>query len=117
MDMYTQAFKNFSEQYEKIFSPYTRLNKLVAEKIQVLTEMNVNALQTYSQEGTTTLTALSNVKDFSSLTNFNSQHLQSLAKVTQQCIDDCHRYSEIAKQFKKEVDAILSETTAQVRSA
>jgi phasin family protein len=117
MNMYTQAFKNISEPFEKAFRPYIRLNTLIAHNIQALTEMNVNALRNYSNEGTTTLTALSNVKDLQSLTNFNSQHLQSMAKMTQQCIDDCHRYGEIAKQFKIEVDAILSETTEQARSA
>jgi len=113
--MYTQAYKNVSEQFEKILSPYILMNKLVAKNIQELTELNINALRMHCNEGIISLNALSEIKNFASLTAYHSQQLQSMAKMAQQCIQDGQHYVELAKHFKAEVETMVSETAKQAK--
>ena len=51
--MYTDFFKNFSDQTEKTLEPYVKFNKLVTKNVEVLTELQLNAIRTYSEMGLT----------------------------------------------------------------
>ncbi|MBE3999558.1 phasin family protein, partial [Vibrio parahaemolyticus] len=49
--MYTDFFKTFSDQTEKNLEPYLKFNKLVTKNVEVLTELQLNAIRTYSEVG------------------------------------------------------------------
>lgn len=114
--MFTETYKSVTDQFEKVLSPYAEFNKLLTQHIQKLTELNVNSICTYSDEGIATLNALGNVKDFSTLVAFNSQQMQSVAKISKQCIEDCRHYADIVQQFKRDVDNIYSERSKAAKT-
>lgn len=112
--MYTEFFKTFSDQTEKNFEPYIKFNKLVTKNVEVLTELQLNAIRTYSELGLAQMKAASEIKDVTSLTAFNSQQLGVLNKLSQQMMDDSKKLQNIAKEFKDDVEKLASENLKTV---
>ncbi|WP_319534516.1 phasin family protein [uncultured Vibrio sp.] len=115
--MYTDFFKTFSDQTEKTLEPYLKFNKLVTKNVEVLTELQLNAMRTYSEMGITQMKAASEIKDVTSLTAFNSQQLSVLTKLSQQMMDDSNKLQAIAKEFKEDVEQMTSENLKTVTPA
>ncbi|AEX23943.1 MULTISPECIES: phasin family protein [Vibrio] len=115
--MYTDFFKTFSDQTEKTLEPYLKFNKLVTKNVEVLTELQLNAMRTYSEMGITQMKAASEIKDVTSLTAFNSQQLSVLTKLSQQMMDDSNKLQAIAKEFKEDVEKMTSENLKTVTPA
>ncbi len=115
--MYTDFFKTFSDQTEKTMEPYLKFNKLVTKNVEVLTELQLNAIRTYSEMGHTQMKAASEIKDVTSLTAFNSQQLSVLTKLSQQMTDDSNKLQSIAKEFKEDVEQLTSENLKTVNPA
>ncbi|NVD07838.1 phasin family protein [Vibrio sp. JPW-9-11-11] len=115
--MYTDFFKTFTDQTEKTLEPYVNFNKLVTKNVEVLTELQLNAIRTYSEMGLTQMKAASEVKDVTSLTAFNSQQLSVLTKLSQQMMDDSNKLQSIAKEFKDDVEKMTSENLKTVTPA
>ncbi|HHF3171670.1 TPA: phasin family protein [Vibrio alginolyticus] len=115
--MYTDFFKTFSDQTEKNLEPYLKLNKLVTKNVEVLTELQLNAIRTYSEVGLNQMKAATEIKDVTSLTAFNSQQLSVLTKLSQQMMDDSNKLQAIAKEFKEDVEKMTSENLKTVTPA
>ncbi|EJS4016440.1 phasin family protein [Vibrio parahaemolyticus] len=115
--MYTDFFKTFSDQTEKNLEPLLKFNKLVTKNVEVLTELQLNAIRTYSEVGLNQMKAASEIKDVTSLTAFNSQQLSVLTKLSQQMMDDSNKLQAIAKEFKEDVEKMTSENLKTVTPA
>ncbi|GAK84853.1 hypothetical protein JCM19238_2433 [Vibrio ponticus] len=115
--MYTDFFKTFNDQTEKQLEPYIKFNKLVAKNVEVVTELQLNAMRTYSEMGLTQMKAASEIKDPTSLATFNSQQLTVLSKLSQQMTDDSNKLQSIAKEFKEDVEKLTSENLKAVNPA
>lgn len=107
--MYTDMFKAFSEQTEKTLAPYVKFNKLVAKNVETLTELQLNAVRTYSEMGLAQVKAASSVTDVTSLTSYSSQQLAAMTKLSQQMMDDSTKLQSVAKEFKDDLDQLTSE--------
>ncbi|MFY2506922.1 phasin family protein [Vibrio pectenicida] len=115
--MYTDFFKSFTDQTEKSLEPYIKFNKLVTKNVEVLTELQLNAIRTYSEMGLTQMKAASEIKDVTSLTAFNGQQLSVLSKLSHQMMDDSNKLQSIAKEFKDDVDQLTTENLKTVTPA
>jgi phasin family protein len=115
--MYTDFFKTFSDQTEKSLEPYLKFNKLVTKNVEVLTELQLNAMRTYSEMGLAQMKAASEIKDVTSLTAFNSQQLSVLTKLSQQVMDDSNKLQAVAKEFKDDVEQMTTENLKTVTPA
>lgn len=107
--MYTDMFKLFNEQSEKALAPYLKFNKLMTKNAEVLTEMQLNAVRTYSEMGLAQMKAASEVKDVSSLAVFNSNQLAVLTRFSQQLMEDGTKVQSIAKEFKQDIEEMTNE--------
>ncbi|UUM32643.1 phasin family protein [Vibrio japonicus] len=115
--MYTDFFKTFSDQTEKTMAPYVKFNKLVTKNLEVITELQLNAVRTYSELGLAQMKAASEIKDVTSLTAFNGQQLNVLSKLSQQMVDDSNKLQSIAKEFKDDIEQLTSENLKTVNPA
>ncbi|MFO6422227.1 phasin family protein [Motilimonas sp. KMU-193] len=107
--MYTDMFKMFNEQSEKALQPYIKFNKLMAKNAEVLTELQLNAVRTYSEIGLSQMKAATEVKDVSSLAVFNSNQMAVLTRLSQQMMEDSNKLQNIAKEFKQDVEELTNE--------
>ncbi|BCL72870.1 putative Phasin, subfamily 3 protein [Vibrio nigripulchritudo MADA3029] len=108
--MYTDIFKAFTDQTEKTFEPYTKINKLFTKNAEVITELHLNALRSYSDLGLAQLKAAGEVKDVTSLASFSNQQLSVITRLSQQLMDDSNKLQSIANEFKEDVEQITSES-------
>jgi len=115
--MYTDFFKTFTDQTEKTLEPYFKFNKLVTKNVEVLTELQLNAIRTYSEMGLTQMKAASEIKDVTSLTAFSGQQLSALTKLSQQLTTDSNKIQNIAKEFKDDVEQLTTENLKTVTPA
>lgn len=115
--MYTDFFKTFSDQTEKNLEPMYKFNKLMAKNVEVLTELQLNAVRTYSEMGLNQFKAAADVKDVTTLTAFSSQQLAVMTKLSQQMLDDSNKLQNIAKEFKDDVEQLTSENLKTVTPA
>ena len=107
--MYTDMFKAFSEQTEKTLAPYIKFNKLVAKNVEMLTELQLNSVRTYSEMGLAQVKAATEVNDVTTLTSFSGQQLATMTKLSQQMMDDSAKLQTIAKEFKEDLDKLTSD--------
>ncbi len=89
-------FKTITDQTEKQFEPYFKFNKLAAKNVQTMTELQMNAMQTYTDMGLAQMKAVSEIKDVNSLTAFNSQQLAALTQLSQQMMSDSAKLQAVA---------------------
>ncbi|MGC9402110.1 phasin family protein [Vibrio genomosp. F10] len=115
--MYTDFFKTFTDQTEQSLQPYLKFNKLMTKNVEVLTELQLNAIRTYSEMGMTQMKAATEVRDVTSLTAFNGQQLAVLTKLSQQLTEDSSKLQAIAKEFKDDVEQMTSENLKTVTPA
>jgi phasin family protein len=115
--MYTDFFKTFTDQTEKTLEPYVKFNKMMAKNVEVMTELQLNAMRTYSEMGLTQMKAASEIKDVTSLTAFSGQQLNVLSKFSQQMMDDSNKLQSIAKEFKDDIEQITTENLKTVTPA
>lgn len=115
--MYTDLFKSFTDQSQKTMEPYLKFNQLMTKNVEVLTELQLNAIRAYSDMGLEQMKAATSVKDVTSLTAFSSQQLGALTKLSQQMMDDSNKMQGIAKEFKDDVEKLASENLKTVTPA
>lgn len=115
--MYTDLFKTFTDQTGKTLEPYTKFNKLVTKNVEVLTELQLNAMRTYSQMGLAQMKAVGEIKDVASFTAYSSQQLAALTQLSQQMMDDSNKLQAIAKEFKEDVEQLTTENLKTVTPA
>ncbi|MEZ8824355.1 phasin family protein [Vibrio amylolyticus] len=115
--MYTDFFKSFTDQTEQSLQPYVKFNKLVTKNIEVLTELQLNAMRTYSEMGISQMKAATEVRDVTSLTAFSGQQLSAMTKLSQQLTEDSTKIQAIAKEFKDDVDQMTTENLKTVTPA
>jgi len=115
--MYTDFFKTYADQTEKNLEPFIKFNKLVTKNVEVLTELQLNAIRTYSEMGLAQMKAASEIKDVTSFTSFNGQQLSVLTKLSQQMMDDSNKLQNIAKEFKDDVEKLTTENLKTVTPA
>ncbi|WP_299688635.1 phasin family protein [uncultured Vibrio sp.] len=115
--MYTDIFKTMTDQTEKQFEPYFKFNKLVAKNVQTLAELQMDAMQTYTDMGLAQMKAVSEIKDVNSLTAFNSQQLSTLTQLSQQMMSDSAKLQAVAKEFKEDVETLTTENLKTVTPA
>ncbi|QDF67392.1 phasin family protein [Shewanella sp. SNU WT4] len=115
--MYTDMFKMFSDQTEQTLAPFNRFNLLLADHVEQVTKLQMNAMQAYTELGLTQLKAASNVKDVTSLMAFNTQQMSVLNKLSKQLQDDSNQTQAIAKEFKQEFDSLVSANVKKATGA
>jgi len=106
--MYSDFFKTFTDQTEKTLQPYVKFNKLMTKNVEVLTELQLNAIRTYSEMGIEQMKSVGEIRDVTSLAAYNSQQMAVLTKLSQQMVEDSNKLQSIAKEFKEDLEKLSS---------
>ncbi|ATF09762.1 hypothetical protein BTN50_1276 [Candidatus Enterovibrio altilux] len=82
---------------------------MVAKTVEMLTELQLNAVRTYSEMGLAQVKAASSVTDVTSLTSYASQQLTAMTKLSQYMMDDSAKLQAVAKEFKDDLEQLATE--------
>ena len=110
--MYNDFLKNFTdmtEQSRKVMEPVQQYNKLFVNRVEQMTAMQMSATRFYADLYVEQLKALSEIKDFSALTSFNSKQVELVNTLTEKMTEDNSRLQEEAKTFQNDVQELITE--------
>lgn len=113
--MYSGFFNNLNNQYQNAFEPYVKYNQLVAKNFTDLTNLQLQSARVYADIGLAQLNANSQIKDPQSLMASGSKQLETMTRLSQQMIEDGKKLSNLANEFKAELEKLVAESVPQTK--
>lgn len=101
----------FAEQAKSMYSPLTKLNTLMVENIEKMTEFQLNSIKSYADLSIDQLKKASDVKDADSLRNFSSSQNEVAATVNKKIMEDAKSLADIANDFKSQIETVWKDST------
>jgi len=104
----------FAEQAKSFNTPFTKLNSLFVENVEKITELQFQALKTYTDLGINQLKKAAEIKDADSARAFTTAQAEAATAINKKVVEDAKVFSDLATDFKNQVEAIMEEarTTA-----
>lgn len=115
--MQNRMIDNFNDQTRQLFEPVRKLNSLMLNNMQRVTEYQMETMRRYSQMGTERMrdatSQLSNKEGMSeeSFRELSTRQAEMMSELSQQLMEDARVFSEMNLQFKTELEGMLAEQT------
>lgn len=106
----------FAEQAKSFSTPLSKLNSLMVGNMEKMTEFQLNAIKSYADMTMSQMKKAVDVKDAESMREFSSAQAEVAGTVNKKIMEDAKALSDIATEFKTQVEAIWEEarpTTAK----
>ncbi len=103
MNAFTEQTKNFSE-------PMAKFNSLLVDSMEKMTEFQLNAIKSYASINLGQMKKVADVKDAESLRTFSTSQTEVTATVNKKIMEDAKQISEMANEFKGQVESIWAES-------
>ncbi len=113
--MYSGFFNSLNSQYQNVFEPYVKYNQLIAKNFNDLTNLQLDSARTYAEIGLAQVNANSQIKDPQSLMACGSKQLETMTRLSQQMIEDGKKLSNLATEFKAELEKLVAESVPQTK--
>ena len=111
----------FNENTQKIFAPWSNLNKAIAKNAEQMAEFSLSTLRTYTEMGLDNMRQLAEIDSTEAARNFSSKQPDVLSHLSQQILADAQRLTELGSQMQDEVMNVMSDvygqTNEQMQSA
>ncbi|SEI56306.1 phasin family protein [Allopseudospirillum japonicum] len=99
----------FAEQAKTMYTPLRKINALLLENMEKMTDFQLDALRSYSQMGVNQLKGASELKDAESMREYTSTQAEMMSTVSKKVLEDAKTMAEMAVEFKQEVEKIMEE--------
>ena len=103
----------FNENTQKIFAPWSNLNKAIAKNAEQMAEFSLSTLRTYTEMGLDNMRQLAEIDSTEAARNFSSKQPDVLSHLSQQILADAQRLTELGSQMQDEVMQVMSEVSGQ----
>lgn len=101
----------FAEQAKSMYSPLSKLNSLMVENIEKMTEFQLNSIKSYADMSIDQMKKATEVKDADSFRNFSSTQTEVAASVNKKIMEDAKSLADIANDFKSQIETVWKEST------
>ncbi len=108
--MQDKTFDDFNEQTRQFFEPMRKLNSLMLQNMERVSEYQMESLKRYSQMGTERLRDASEITDAESLRDFGTRQAEMMNELSQQMLEDARTLGEMSLQFKTELEKLYTES-------
>jgi len=105
-DKMTEAFNN---QTRQLFEPMRKLNSLMLNNMEKMTQYQLEAMKRYSQMGTDRIRSATEIEDAESMRDFGTRQAEMMNELSQQMQEDARTMGEMSLQFKSEMEKLFSE--------
>jgi phasin family protein len=82
-----------------------------------MTEFQLNAIKTYADAGINQMKKAAEIKDADSMRTFSSSQAEATTELNKKIMEDAKVLSEMAVEFKGQVEAIMEEARSTATSA
>jgi len=104
----------FNVQTRQMFEPMRKVNSLMLNNMEKMTQYQLEAMKRYSQMGTDRMRSASEIEDADSLREFAAKQSEMLNELSQQMQEDAKTMGEMSMEFKTEMEKLFSEATQQM---
>lgn len=104
----------FNTQTRQLFEPMRKVNSLMLNNMEKMTQYQLEAMKRYSQMGTQRIRSATDIEDAESLREFGAKQAEMLNELSQQMQEDARAMSEMSLEFKAEMEKLFSETGKQM---
>jgi len=99
----------FTEQAKNFSAPMAKFNSLLVDNMEKMTEFQLNTIKSYASISIGQIKSAADVKDAESMKTFSSSQAEVAATVNKKIMEDAKAISEMANDFKSQVEAIWEE--------
>jgi len=104
----------FNTQTRQMFEPMRKVNSLMLNNMEKMTQYQLEAMKRYSQMGTDRMRSASEIDDADDLREFAAKQAEMLNELSQQMQEDAKTMGEMSMEFKAEMEKLFSEATQQM---
>ncbi|OPX55801.1 phasin family protein [Oceanospirillum multiglobuliferum] len=115
--MQDKIMNAFSEQTKNMYAPMRKLNALMVENMEKMTEFQIEALKSYSKMGVNQLKNAAEVKDAESVRDFTAAQTELMSTLSKKVLEDAKSMADMTMEFKQEIEKIVEESRASVTAA
>ncbi len=115
--MQDNVINAFTEQAQSMFAPISKFNGLMVESLEKMTEFQLGAVKSYSEIFLGQVKKESEVKDVETLRTFSTSQAEAAGSINKKIIEDAKMLSDMAADFKGQVEAIMEESRTTATSA
>lgn len=107
----------FAEQAKSMYAPLTKLNSLMVDNMEKMTEFQLSTIKSYAELSIDQMKKAVEIKDAESLRNFSSAQAEVASTVNKKIMEDAKVLSDLANDFKGQVEAVWKEATTEAPKA
>jgi len=100
----------FAEQTKNLYSPMQKFNSLFISNMEKMTEFQVNAIKSYAEIGIEQMKKAADIKDADTMREFSAAQAEASTELNKKITEDAKALSEMAVDFKTQVETIMEET-------
>lgn len=111
--MQEKMMNAFTEQTKNMYNPMRKINALLVENMEKMTDFQLEALKAYSQMGLNQMKQATKVKDADGVRDYSTSQAEMLGSLSKKVLEDAKTMADMSMAFKAEVEGIIEETRAQ----
>ena len=112
--MQDKVMNAFTEQTKNMYNPMRKINALLVENMEKMTDFQLEALKAYSQMGLTQMKQAAEVKDADSVRDYSTAQAEMMSSLSKKVLEDAKTMADMSMEFKAEIEKIMEESRAQV---
>lgn len=107
--MTQDLFNQFNQNTQKIYEPWSKLNKAFLKNAELMTDFSLSSIKSYSEMGLERLRQYSEIDSPESAKEFSDKQSEIVNTLSQKIIEDSQRLTEIGNEMRNEVSKVISE--------
>lgn len=111
--MQDKVMNAFSEQTKNMYNPMRKINALLVENMEKMTDFQLEALKAYSHMGLTQMKQATEVKDADSVRDYSTAQAEMMSTLSKKVLEDAKTMADMSMEFKAEIEKIMEESRAQ----
>ena len=115
--MQDKIMNAFAEQTKNMYAPMRKMNALMVENMEKMTEFQIEALKSYSKMGVNQLKNATEIKDAESVRDFTASQAELMSTLSKKVLEDAKSMADMTMEFKQEIEKIVEESRASAAPA
>ncbi len=107
--MQEKIMNAFADQTKNMYAPMRKLNALMVENMEKMTDFQIEALKSYSKMGVNQMKNATEVKDAESVRDFTAAQAELMSTLSKKVLEDAKSMADMSMEFKQEVEKIVEE--------
>ncbi|WP_416886337.1 phasin family protein [Marinospirillum sp.] len=111
--MQDKMMNAFTEQTKNLYTPMRKINALLVENMEKMTDFQLEALKAYSHMGLSQMKQATEVKDADTVRDYSASQAEMMSSLSKKILEDAKTMADMSMEFKAEVEKILEQSRSQ----